>query len=57
MTNMKVGTRNCCRPVCPPGSSSTVPPVTKSGSLTVAANPPSDVTSPRTLSPFASGTF
>src|SRR5438093_1494031 len=38
MTNMKVGTRNCCRPVCPPGSSSTVPPVTKSGSLTVVTS-------------------
>src|SRR6266545_7943424 len=54
---MKVGTRNCCFPVCPPGSRSTVAPETRSGVFTVAANPPSDVTRPLTLTPFGSGGF
>src|SRR6266545_2286046 len=54
---MYVGTRNCCLPVCPPGSSSTVAPVTRSGVFTVAANPPSDVTMPITLTPLGSGGF
>src|SRR5438445_5989019 len=57
ITKMKVGTRNCWRPVCPPGSNSTVAPVTKSGSFTVAENPPSEVTSPLALTPLGSGTF
>ena len=52
---MYVGTRNCCFPVWPPGSSSTVAPVRRSGVVTVAENPPSEETSPVTLTPFGSG--
>ena len=32
-------------------------PVTKSGAFTVAVNPPSEVTSPLTVTPFGSGAF
>src|SRR6266508_4380181 len=49
---MYVGTRNCCRPVCPPGSSSIVEPVNRIGALTVALKPPSDVTRFRALTPL-----
>src|SRR6266850_127987 len=49
---MYVGTRNCCRPVCPPGSSSIVEPVNRIGALTVALKPPSDVTRLRALTPL-----
>src|SRR5882672_9119826 len=50
---MNVGTRNCCRPVWPPGSSSIVWPVTRIGVLTVALKPPREVTRFRALTPFA----
>src|SRR5206468_7492877 len=44
-------------PVCPPGSSSTVDPVTRIGVFTVAEKAPSDVTRPLTLIPFGSAAF
>src|SRR4030095_6317268 len=49
---MYVGTRNCCRPVWPPGSSSTVEPVRSRGALTVAEKPPSEGTRLRALTPL-----
>src|SRR5262245_53935484 len=51
---MYVGTRNCCRPVCPPGSRPTVAPLRAIGAFTVALKGPRDVTRAFVVTPLAS---
>src|ERR1051326_11655 len=51
-TKMYVGTRNCSRPVCPPGSSVTRDPVRTIGDETVSRKPPSEVTRLVAETPF-----
>src|SRR5947209_8626954 len=53
---MYVGTMCRCRPVCPPGSISTVWPVSTTGMLTAWRNPPSEVMRFEDFTPLGWGT-
>src|SRR5438105_14579095 len=53
---MNVGTVWRCRPVCPPGSISSVWPVSTTGMLTTSRKPPREVMRLLDLTPFGCGT-